>query len=135
MATHREVSLSDLMKEIPMDIDASVQPDDRVLVRNVIACLCTLRQQKLFHTMNVERVKNGYHVIARVSDTEDFDFNTTDLDVLNSVSPLRVTSSSFERRRGVTQIRVRILAADQPINITETSVSHIRKRQRLSLFP
>jgi hypothetical protein len=118
-----------------MDIDASVQPDDRVLVRNVIACLCTLRQQKLFHTMNVERVKNGYHVIAMVSDTEDFDFNTTDLDVLNSVSPLRVTSSSFERRRGVTQIRVRILAADQPINITETSVSHIRKRQRLSLFP
>ena len=135
MATHREVSLSDLMKEIPMDIDASVQPDDRVLVRNVIACLCTLRQQKLFHTMNVERVKNGYHVIARVSDTEDFDFNTEDLDVLNSVSPLRVTTSSFERRRGVTQIRVRILAADQPINITETSVSHIRKRQRLSLFP
>lgn len=131
----REVQLSDLMKEIPMDIDANVQPEDRVLVRNVIACLCTLRQQKLFQKIDVERVKNGYHVIAKVSDAEDFDFNTTDLEILNSVSPLRVTASSFERRRGVTQLRVRILSSDQPVNITETSVSHIRKRQRLSLFP
>jgi hypothetical protein len=85
--------------------------------------------------MAVDRVKNGYHVVAKVSDTEDFDFNTVDLEVLNSVSPLRVTTSSFERRRGVTQLRVRILSSDQPLNIPETSVSHIRKRQRLSLFP
>ena len=133
--SNREVLLSDLMQSVPMDIDKSVLPDDRVLVRNVIACLCTLRQQKIFHIMAVGRVPHGYHVIAKVSDSEDYEFSTSDLEVLGSVSPLRVTGSAFERRAGKTQIRVRILAADQPVNVTQTSVTHIRQRRRISQFP
>jgi ribosomal protein L30/L7E len=135
MGSRREVLLSDLMKEIPMDIDSSVLSDDRVLIRNVIACLCTLRLQRMFHTVTIERVKNGYHVVAKVVDGDDFDFNTVDLEVLSSVSPLRVTNTSIERRRGGLQLRVRVLASDQPVNITETSISHIRKRQRFALQP
>jgi hypothetical protein len=135
MALRREVLLSDLLKEIPMDIDASVLPDDRVLVRNVMACLCTLRQQRMFHTMSVDRVAGGYNLFAKISDGEDFDFNTTDLEILNSVSPLRITSSAIERRRGCMQLRIRILAADQPVNITDVMISHVRKRQRLSRAP
>ncbi|KAJ1464851.1 hypothetical protein T484DRAFT_1757794 [Baffinella frigidus] len=135
MALRREVLLSDLLKEIPMDIDASVLPDDRVLVRNVMACLCTLRQQRMFHTMSVDRVAGGYNLFAKIADGEDFDFNTTDLDILNSVSPLRITSSAIERRRGCMQMRIRILAADQPVNITDVMISHVRKRQRLSRAP
>ncbi|KAJ1465892.1 hypothetical protein T484DRAFT_1757096 [Baffinella frigidus] len=135
MTLRREVLLSDLLKDIPMDIDASVLPDDRVLVRNVMACLCTLRQQRMFHTMSVDRVAGGYNLFAKISDGEDFDFNTTDLEILNSVSPLRITSSAIERRRGCMQMRVRILAADQPVNITDVMISHVRKRQRLSRAP
>jgi len=67
----REVLISDLMQTIPMEIDKCVLPDDRVLVRNVIASLSALKQQKLFHTIHVERVPHGYHVIAVVSDKED----------------------------------------------------------------
>ena len=133
--TGRSVLLTDLMKEIPMDIDTNVLPEDRVLVRNVIACLCTLRHQRMFHTMSVERVTGGYNLVGKISDGDDFDFNTTDLEILNSVSPLRITSSAFERRRGSMQVRVRIVAADQPINITDTMITHVRKRQHMSKLP
>jgi hypothetical protein len=125
--------LGELMRDVPMNIDSSVLPEDRTLVRNVIACICTLKQQKMVHTMDVERVKNGYHVLARIADGDDFDFDTTDLEILNSVSPLRITTSSVERRAGKLFLRIRILDATQPVNITETSVTHIRKRQRLAL--
>jgi hypothetical protein len=135
MAQRKEVLLSDMLKEIPMDIDASVLPDDRVLVRNVMACLCTLRQQRMFHSMSVDRVTGGYNVFAKISDGEDFDFNTTDLEILNTVSPLRITSTAIERRRGSMQMRIRVLAADQPVNITDVMISHVRKRQRLSRLP
>jgi hypothetical protein len=135
MALRKEVLLSDMLKEIPMDIDASVLPDDRVLVRNVMACLCTLRQQRMFHSMSVDRVTGGYNVFAKISDGEDFDFNTTDLEILNTVSPLRITSTAIERRRGSMQMRIRVLAADQPVNITDVMISHVRKRQRLSRLP
>lgn len=135
MASRRDVLLADLIKDIPMDIDASVLPDDRVLVRNVMACLCTLRQQRMFHTMSVDRVAGGYNLFAKISDGDDFDFNTADLEQLNSISALRITSSAIERRRGSMQLRIRILSADQPVNITELVISHVRKRQRLSRLP
>ena len=132
MASRREVMLSELMKDMPLNIDSRVLPEDRMLVRNVMACICTLKQQKMIHTMEVERVKNGYHLIARIADGEDFDFDTADLEILNTVSPLRITTSSIERRSGKLQLRIRILDSSQPVNITETSVTHIRKRCRLA---
>ena len=101
----------------------------------MIASLSALKQQKLFHTIHVERVPHGYHVIAVVSDKEDYELSTSDLEVLGSVSPLRITSSAFERRSGKTQVRVRVLAADEPVNLTYTSISHIRQRRRISQFP
>jgi hypothetical protein len=132
MVSRREVMLSELMRDMPMSIDSNVLPDDRTLVRNVIACVCTLKHQKMIHTIEVERVKNGYHLLARITDGEDFDFDTVDLEVINSVSPLRITTSSIERRAGKIHLRIRILDSSQPVNITETSVTHIRKRCRLS---
>ena len=127
--------LTDLMNEIPLDIDTNVLPDDRILVRNTIACLCTLRHQRMFHTMNVKRVTGGCNLIAKMSDGENFDFNNTDLEILASVSPLRITSTAFERRRGSMQIRVRIISSDQPVNITDAMITHVRKRQRMSNLP
>ena len=118
-----------------MDIDANVHQEDRVIVRNAIAALLTLRHQRMFVAMNVERVSGGYNLLATISDGEDFDFNTTDMEILTSVSPLRITSASFERRKGSIQLRVRIISSDQPVNVTETMVTHIRKRQRMSKMP
>lgn len=131
----RSLLITDLMKDIPMDVDTNVLPDDRVLVRNAIACLCTLRHRSMFHTMNVERVTGGYNLVAKLADGEDFDFNTTDLEILTSVSPLRITSAAFERRQGSIQLRIRIISADQPVNVTDTMITHVRKRQRMSKLP
>jgi hypothetical protein len=133
MSSRRELLLGDLIKGMPMCIDSTVLPDDRPLVRNVIACICTLKQHRIIHTIEVERVKNGYHLLAKIADGEDFDFDTVDLEVINSVSPLRITGSSIERRGGKLQLRIRMLDATQPVNITETSVTHIRQRKRLAL--
>jgi hypothetical protein len=133
MSSRRELLLGDLIKGMPMCIDSIVLPDDRPLVRNVIACICTLKQHRIIHTIEVERVKNGYHLLAKIADGEDFDFDTVDLEVINSVSPLRITGSSIERRGGKLQLRIRMLDATQPVNITETSVTHIRQRKRLAL--
>ena len=127
--------IKSLINNIPMDIDTNVLPEDRVVVRNAIAALLTLRHQRMFHNMSVERVSGGYNLLAAVSDGEDFDFNTTDLEILTSVSPLRITSSSIERRKGSIQLRVRIISSDQPVNITDTLITHVRKRQRLSRLP
>ena len=127
--------IKSLINNIPIDIDQNVLPEDRVVVRNAIAALLTLRHQRMFVAMNVERVSGGYNLLAAVSDGEDFDFNTTDMEILTSVSPLRIPSAAIERRKGSIQLRVRIISSDQPVNITETLITHVRKRQRLSRLP
>ena len=125
----RDVSLSDLMRNVPMDIDANVLHDDRVLIRNLIATMCTLRPSKMFCTVNVERIPSGYNVVASIADGDDFDFTSGDMDILNTVSPLRVIGSTVTRRNNSLALRVKVVGADQPVNLTETVVTHIRKRQ------
>lgn len=132
MSSRREFMINDLIKDMPLSLDSSVLPEDRTLVRNVIACICTLKHQRMIHTMEVERCKSGYVVLAKISDGDDFEFDTVDLEMINAISPLRITTSSLERRGGKLQLKIRILDGSQPVNITETSVSHIRKRCRLA---
>lgn len=127
----RDISLADLMRNVPIDIDANVLQDDRVLIRNIIATLCTLRPSKMFHTVCVERISVGYNVVASISDGDDFDFTSGDMEVLNTVSPLRVVGSTVTRRNNSLTLRVKVVGADQPVNLTETVVTSIRKRQRL----
>lgn len=127
----RDLSLSDLMRNVPMDIDVNVLPDDRVHIRNLIATMCTLRPSKMFCTISVERIPLGYNVVASISDGDDFDFTSSDMEMLNTVSPLRVIGSMVARRNNSLTLRVKVVGADQPVNLTETVVTHIRKRQRL----
>jgi hypothetical protein len=129
MAT-REVRLSDAVRNLPMNLDANVHADDRVLVRNVIAAIVTLHTQSMYHTVNVERAPGGYNVVARIVDGADFDIVGSDLHVIESVSPMRVVTCAIERRSGSLQLRVRILAHDEPVNVTDTLVTHVRKRRR-----
>jgi hypothetical protein len=127
----RDLTLADLMRHVPMDVDVGVLPEDRVLIRNVIATMCTLRPSKMFCTVNVERIATGYNVVASIADGEDFDFSSNDMDIIGSVSHLRVIGTTVTRRHNSLQLRVKVVAADQPVNLTETVVTHIRKRQRL----
>jgi hypothetical protein len=127
----KQISLADLMRHVPMDIDVNVLQEDRVLVRNLIATMCTLRPAKMFCSVSVERIPAGYNVVASIADGEDFDFTSSDMEMLNTVSPLRVIGSTVTRRNNSLQLRVKVIAADQPVNLTETIVTHIRKRQRL----
>jgi hypothetical protein len=127
----RDLTFADLMRHVPMDVDVNVLPEDRVLIRNVIATMCTLRPAKMFYTVNVERIPIGYNVVASISDGDDFDFSSSDMELIGTVSPLRVIGTTVTRRNNSLQLRVKVVAADQPVNLTETVVTHIRKRQRL----
>ena len=129
----RDISLADLMRNVPMDIDVNVLQDDRVLIRNLIATMCTLRPAKMFCTVIVERIPVGYNVVASIADGDDFDFTSTDMEILSTVSPLRVIGSTVTRRNNNLTLRVKVVGADQPVNLTETVVTHVRKRQRLML--
>jgi len=129
----RDLSLADLMRNVPMDIDVNVLQDDRVLIRNLIATMCTLRPAKMFCGVTVERIPVGYNVVASIADGDDFDFTSSDMEILNTVSPLRVIGSTVTRRNNNLTLRVKVVGADQPVNLTETVVTHIRKRQRLML--
>ena len=129
----REVRLSDAVRNLPMNLDANVHADDRVLVRNVIATIVTLHTQNMYHTINIERTQGGYNIVARIVDTVDFDIVGVDLHVIEAVSPMRVAGCCIERRNNSLQLRVRVLSHDEPVNVTETLVTHVRKRRRMLL--
>ena len=124
----RELTLTDLMRNVPMDIDVNVLQEDRVLIRSVIATMCTLRPAKMFCTVNVERIPNGYNVVASIADGEDCDFTSSDMEIIRTVSPMRIIRTTVTRRNNSMQLRVKV--TDQPVNFTETVVASIRKRQR-----
>jgi hypothetical protein len=127
----RIVNVSDFVRNPAFNTDSNVLPDDRVLVRNVVAALVTLHPQSMYQSIDVQRVKGGYNVIAAVVDHSDFDIVGQDLHTLESVSPMRVQGCFIERRNNQLRLRVKILSADEPVNVTETLVTHVRKRRRI----
>lgn len=127
----REINVMDHVRGMASNFDANVATEDRVLVRNIIAALCALHSQSLYASIVIEKVARGYDVVARVTDGLDFDFMGHDLHTIESVSPLRVLGCIIERRGAALSVRVRLLGADQPVNVTETMVTCIKKRRRL----
>ena len=127
----RIVNVSDFVKNSAFTTESNVLPDDRVLVRNVVATLVTLHPQSMYQSIDVQRVKGGYNVVATAVEASDFDIIGSDLHALESVSPMRVQGCFIERRNNQLRLRVKILSADQPVNVTETMVTHIRKRRRI----
>jgi hypothetical protein len=127
----RIVNVSDFVRNPAFNTDSNVLPDDRVLVRNVVAALVTLHPQSMYQSIDVQRVKGGYNVIAVVVDQSDFDIVGQDLHTLESVSPLRVQGCFIERRNNQLRLRVKVLSADEPVNVTETLITHVRKRRRI----
>jgi hypothetical protein len=129
--SQRIINASDYVRNLPFNMDANVLPDDRVLVRNVVATLLTLHPQSMYHTIEVQRAAGGYNIVATIIEGSDFDVVGQDLLTIESVSPMRVQGCFIERRNNALRLRVRLLSADEPVNVTETMVTHIRKRRRI----
>ena len=109
----------------------NVHPEDRVIVRNVVAALETLKPEKILLSWTVDGPHQGvYTVNAYINDAVDCDFSRAELDTIHDVNPLRVVSASVAREAGRLKLKVRISDRNEPLVLTETQVLSVRKRAR-----
>lgn len=113
----------------------NVHPEDRVIVRNVVAAIEALKQEKILTSWNVENVSatNYYMINAYINDSADFEFTRSDLETIHEVNPLRVVVASVARVNGKMRLKVRISDRNEPLMLTETQIVTMRKRSRWAM--
>ena len=116
----------------PFTMD-NVHPEDRIIIRNVVAAIEALKADKILLSWNVESPERGggfYTVNAYVNDTADCEFSRQELDSIHDVNPLRVVCASVARSGGKLRLKVRVSHRDEPLILTETQIVNVRKRAR-----
>lgn len=106
----------------------NVHIEDRIIVRNVVAAIESLKLEKVLLSWTVDVGQGCYTVNAYINDTADCEFSKTELDTIHDVNPLRVQSASIARTAGKMRIKVKISDRDEPLMLTETQVLVVRKR-------
>lgn len=128
--SRNEVNIAERFPSLAQNFDVSVNSEDRMLVRNIVAVLLTIHPRNFFHALEVHRFAKGYHIVAKIVDTCDFAISQSDLCAIEAVSPSRVSGCFLERKSKVLQIRINVLNADQPVSLSDTFVTHIQKRRK-----
>lgn len=108
----------------------NVHAEDKIVVRNVIAAIETVKAEKILLGWTVEAAKGAYVVSAYVRDDVDCEFSRAELETIHDVNPLRVLAASVKRVAGKMQISVKISDRNEPLMLTETQVLMVRKRSR-----
>jgi hypothetical protein len=108
----------------------NVHAEDQVIVRNVVAAIEALKQDKILLSWTVDSSNGYYTVNAFINDSSDCEFSKTELDTIHDVNPLRVVSASVARTGGKMRVKVRISDRNEPLMLTETQVISVRKRAR-----
>ena len=108
-----------------------VHEEDKVIVRNAITALQSIKKDKVLSSwnLNVDSANKCYVITAFLADI-DCEFSTRELEILHDISPLRITSVSIGKMGPSVVIRVRVSHRDVPLVITETQIVHVRKRTR-----
>ena len=108
-----------------------VHEEDRIIVRNVVAALQTVKAEKVLSSWTVGTPTEGcYLVTAYLIDGVDCDFSVRELEIVHDVSPLRVKSVCVGKHGSRIVIKVQIMDRNQPLMMTETQVLQVRKRTR-----
>ena len=107
----------------------AVKSDDKVLVRDVIRLIQTLKKCTTWTTNVVPR---GYEILCWINTKDDVDITLDELDLIQQVNPLRVQFSGvrFFSATGKVALRVHILNQSEPIMIQEQTLVRMRKRSR-----
>ncbi len=111
----------------------NVHPEDRIIIRNVVAAIEALKVEKILLSWTVETVHNSYTVNAYINDTVDCEFSRAEMDTIHDVNPLRVMSASVARVAGKLRLKVRVSDRDEPLMLTETQIVSVRKRTKWSV--
>ena len=111
----------------------NVHPEDRIIIRNVVAAIEALKAEKILLSWTVDTAHNAYMVNAYINDAVDCEFSRAELDTIHDVNPLRVMSASVARAGGKLRLKVRVSDKNEPLMLTETQVVCVRKRSRWSV--
>ena len=108
----------------------NVHPEDRIVVRNVVAAIEALKAEKILLSWTVDTGPGAYVINAYINDAVDCEFSRAELDTVHDVNPLRVLSASVARIGGKLRLKVRVSDRNEPLMLTETQVLTVRKRAR-----
>jgi hypothetical protein len=120
---------------VKADIDnllVNVHHEDRVLVSNVIKTMQVLRTHDFVDNFEVVSNKKCYDVIATLATSfgKELMITAGDFEILQSVSPARITSIMVQVSGGALELVVRVFKHDTPITFSTVQVSHISKKTR-----
>ena len=111
--------------------------EDKMLVNSVIEALRVLRQNRpaLVENIEVAKTKKGYDVIGTLSKslTDNCVVTFSDFEVLQSVSPARITQIMVQVANGSIDLVVRVVSTSTPVLFTTVQINHIHKKQRYGI--
>jgi hypothetical protein len=111
--------------------------EDKMLVNSVIEALRVLRQNRpaLVENIEVVKTKKGYDVIGTLSKslTDSCVVTFSDFEVLQSVSPARITQIMVQVANGSIDLVVRLASTSTPVLFTTVQLNHIQKKQRYGI--
>lgn len=107
-----------------------VDEEDRPLVHNVIYSLMVCKHpEALCTSWSVSCTATHYNVTAVLPD--EFDVGLTDLELIQSLNPLRIASVFVTVSDGKGKIVVRVLNHKQRVSMTQADLIITQKRRRI----
>lgn len=100
------------------DLD-EVAESDRPLVSNVIyAMLACKHPESLFTSWSVN-CTNTHYIVSAMLPSSDFDISLVDLELINSLSPLRISGISIVSVNNKCKLVVQVLNGNQRVQLNE----------------
>lgn len=107
--------------------------EDLHLIQNCVHVLERIKPDKIFSTWSCTKSNPpGFYIITSHISDRDFEFSVRELETVHEVNPLRVIAVLVCRHGGTNCVQIKISDKNQPIVLTETQITHIRKRARWS---
>lgn len=105
--------------------------EDMNLINNCVHVLEKIKPDKVFTTWScVKSNPPGFYIITSYLNEKDFEFSARELEVIHEVNPVRVIAVTLSRQAGVCSVQIKVSDKNQPIVLTETQITTIRKRAR-----
>ena len=109
--------------------------EDVNILKNCVHVLEKIKPDKMFSSWSYTKSNPpGFYIITSYFGDKDFEFSVRELDTIHEVNPLRVIAVVVCRHGGVNSVQIKISDKNQPIVLTETQITHIRKRARWAVI-
>lgn len=129
-ATERCINKDKIVTIDTLTLD-EISDDDKPIVQNVIySILACKHPEQLCTSWSVACTPTHYVVTGILPDT-DYDISLVDLELINSINPLRITSISVVNANEKNKLVVKVLNKNQRLQLTEGELIITQKRRRV----